>query len=110
MSNFIKKKLNAMQERFGMGNMVKDMVISALPQFAEQLATMEKPIDEGGLLKEGESKLAYLITQVDGEIRITLCPLAFDPEVKKMIVKPPITNQPLIGLLNQQNEESDGQE
>lgn len=108
--SLIKRKLDAMQQRFGMGKMIQDMVISALPQFAEQLAKMEKPSDEGGLLKEGETKLAYLITQTDGELNISLCPLAFDQELQKMILKKPISNQPLAELLQQQTEDDHGDE
>lgn len=102
--NFLKQ----MSDRFGLGSMMTSAATAFLPQFAEQLAQMEKPVEEGGLLKEGESKMAYVLTQKEGQLIITICALTYNPETRQMIMGQPISNQPLEELLNQQNAENNG--
>ena len=102
--------LKGMANRFGLGSMVTNMATAFLPQFAEQLQLMEQPESEGGLLKEGETKMAFVLTQVNGQMIITTCSLTYDPDHKRMIMNQPISNEPLADLLNRQNEENNGNE
>ncbi len=69
------------------------IVKSVLPRLSGHLAEMEKP--ESGVLQPGEDKMAYIITQNQGDLVIALCPLAFDRANNRMIVGKPLNTQPL---------------
>lgn len=80
------------------GNLVKDM----LPQLAANLKRMSKPQEEGGLLKEGEDKIVWVILENQGEASVMICPLTFEPGTGKMWLGKPISNNP-VGVMLEAN-------
>ena len=76
--------------------MARDTV---LPKLAETLQAMEKPKSEGGILEEGQDKVAFVVVQVNGELMISICPLA--KTENKMEMCKPVNTQPLEQMLKQ---------
>ncbi len=87
--NFLQRLKQKLNPHAAMLNVLK----SFLPQFAAQLAEMEKP--ENGLLKEGEDKIAYILTHRNGDLIVSICPLAYDKTAGRMTIGKPINTQPL---------------
>ena len=106
----LKQRLAGFTDRFSLGNTMTTMALSFLPQFGEKIAGMDKPLADGGLLKEGEDKIALIVTQQNGELMVTVSALSFNKETGQMMIHKPISNQPLEQLLQQQNLEADEEE
>lgn len=104
----LKERVTSFTDRFSLGNTVTNMALSFLPQFTEKIVGMDKPVDEGGLLKEGEDKMAFILTQQNGKMMVTVSSLTYNTETGQMMINKPISNQPLENLLNEQNEEEHG--
>ena len=92
-----KNRLNAIKEKLagsnaGMG-MLNNALKMMLPQLGETLEKMEKPESDGGILKDGEHKVAFLIVQTNKGTMLTVNTL------KKvdagMLVTRTISNEPL---------------
>ncbi len=77
---------NAVSPQSMMGNLASAL----LPQLAASLMAMERPREEGGLLNPGEQKIAYLITTMDGEIGLSIVPMAYNAERGVMELGKPI--------------------
>ncbi|PHN00754.1 hypothetical protein [Flavilitoribacter nigricans] len=103
--NSLKQRVARFTDRFSLGNTVTSMALSFLPQFTEKLTGMDKPVAEGGLLKEGEDKMAFILTQQNGKMMVTVSSLSFNTETGQMMINKPISNQSLETLLQQQNDD-----
>ena len=104
--NSLKRKIASFSDRFSLGKTVTNMALSFLPQFAEKITSMDKPVADGGLLKEGEDKMAFILTQQNGKMMVTVSALSFNPDTGQMMINKPISNQPLEQLLTEQNLEN----
>lgn len=101
--NFLKR----LKDKFNPASAMLGMVQSFLPQLGSTLQQMERPESEGGILKEGQNKVAFVVVQVKGEPMISICPLI--QEGDRMLMGKPINTQPLEQML-QQNTIEDGGE
>ncbi|MCB1305132.1 MAG: hypothetical protein KDK37_12670 [Leptospiraceae bacterium] len=93
----IKERFKGMKSMLSPQNAMISMLKPFLPHFAGQLAEMEKP--ENGLLKEGEDKIAYILTHHAGDLIVSICPLTYDKAAGRMIVGQPINTQPIEKML-----------
>ena len=101
--------LDRLKAKFNPANAMMGMVETLLPKLAETLQAMEKPKSEGGILEEGQDKVAFVVVQVNGELMISICPLA--KTENKMEMCKPVNTQPLEQMLKQnqqKNEEGEG--
>jgi hypothetical protein len=100
--NFLKRIKNKFNPAMAMTGMLQ----SLLPQLGDTLAKMEKPESEGGMLKEGQDKIAFVVVQVNGEPMISICGLTRQGD--QMIMGKPINSQPLEQMLNQNQDNGEG--
>jgi hypothetical protein len=86
-------------------SMMGNLASALLPQLAASLMAMEQPEAEGGVLKAGEQKIGFLITQGDGEISLSIVAMRYDPELQAMVMGKPIKtfagNEAILELQNQ---------
>lgn len=86
-------------------NMMGNLASALLPQLAASLMAMEHPEAEGGLLKEGEQKIGYMITTHDGEISLSIVAMRYDRDLEAMVMGKPIKtfagNEAILQLQNQ---------
>ncbi len=97
-------KLNKLREKLSPESMLMKTMGSFVPQLAEKIKEMEGP---EGILKEGQDKVAYVITEHNGSIQLSVVPLTFDKELGKMIMDKPITTggiETLLGLNKNAND------
>lgn len=99
--NFLKR----LKDKFNPANAMTGMMQSLLPQLGATLERMEKPVSEGGILKEGQDKVAFVIVNVKGEPMVSICPLSKQED--QMIMGKPINTQPLGQVLSQNNNQDE---
>lgn len=78
--------------------MLLGMVESMIPKMKEG---MDKEAEE--LLQPGEDKLAYVITEVKGELKMMVCPMVFDKDLGKMVIPRTIRTGSITELLSKSN-------
>jgi hypothetical protein len=85
----LKKKMTG-----GMGlNMLGGAINAMLPQLGETLDKMQKPETEGGILKENEDLVAFIVVNTSKGPALTLNALRKTDE--GMLITRTISNQPL---------------
>ena len=92
-----KNRFKALKEKLvpqsvGMG-MLSNAVKMMLPQLGETLEKMQQPESEGGLLKEGEHKIIFLIVQTGKGTLLTIN--ALKKTDAGMLITRTVSDQPL---------------
>lgn len=86
------------------------MAGSYAPKLREHLEAINKPAAEGGLLKEGQDRITYLLTTQGEELILSIVPLIKNKDGQFVLDKP-LRNLSLQDLLNGKlNGETDGDE
>lgn len=93
------KVLENLKKKFNPGSAMMGMAGALLPQLGAHLAGMEKPEAEGGMLREGEDVIGFLITQNAGDVRIST--VAIGEDNGRMVLKRNLTTMPLMDFINQ---------
>ena len=94
----IRNKLDFFKGKFNPMNAMMGAFKSLLPQLGATIESMEQPEAAGGLLKEDEQKIAFVIIQRKGETALTICPLKATPE--GMLITRTISDEPLENILS----------
>lgn len=97
--------LKNLKEKFNPGSAMMGMAGALLPQLGAHLAGLELPEEKGGMLRKGELIVAYMITQTEGDVRIST--VTIGEEEGKMVLKRNLTTMPLIDYLNQPKASAD---
>lgn len=101
------KVLKNLKEKFNPGSAMMSMAGALLPQLGAHLSSMEKPEEDGGMLKADETVIAYMITQRDGDVRIST--VTIGEEEGKMVLKRNLTTMPLMDYINKPSQATDEQ-
>lgn len=91
--------LENLKKKFNPGSAMMGMAGALLPQLAAHLAGMEKQESEGGMLKEDEQVIAFMITQNEGDVRIST--VTVGEQDGAMVLKRNLTTMPLMDYINQ---------
>ena len=76
------------------------MLKDKMPFLAGKVAAMEKPVTDGGMLKEGEEKIAIVISQKKGDLLVSIHGMAYNPELGGMVMGKPKQAGPLLDVLD----------
>ena len=87
------KKLETLRNQFNPQNAMLGAMKTMLPQLGESLKAMEKPVKEGGVLEEGEERVAILVLQREGEPTLAICTIK--QMEGGMLLSRTLSNQPL---------------
>lgn len=101
----MKKDLNflkGLRSKLDPGNMAANVAKMFLPQLEEIMDKMDKPVAEGGVLKEGQEKLGFLVLRSNGQTRITVVPIWRDERVNddERVMGKPVSVMGLDDLLS----------
>lgn len=70
-----KERLNKMMNRFKPEKAMIGMLSGLIPQLGGTLEKLEKPVEEGGVLQEGEEKVAFIVVKTGAEPSLAICTL-----------------------------------
>ncbi len=80
MKKTLQERLKALKEHVNPMNAMSGAVKLFLPQLGATLKNMETPESEGGLLKEGEDKMGFLIIDKNEQVTAVVCAMKKVPE------------------------------
>lgn len=85
-----------------LAGMVKPMIPGIEKMFAQRVADISKPEDQGGILAQGQSVAGYWVTaDADGNLIIAECGLTYDAERQAMLMGKPTSVKSLSQILAQ---------
>lgn len=86
-----KSRLNKLMSLFGGGNVLEKMGSSILPMVLpmakEHLEQLNKPEDEGGLKKEGEDYIGYIVIMVNDKPILTTAAISINEKGNPELVR-----------------------
>lgn len=71
-----KERLRKLTDRFKPEKAMMNMLMPLIPQLGGTLEKLEKPVEEGGVLLEGEDKVAFVVVKTHQEPSLAICALA----------------------------------
>ena len=77
-------------------HMLKDKI----PFFASKVAELEKPVADGGMLRDGEEKIAIVISQSKGNLNVSIHGMTYSAEIGGMVMGKPKQAGPLTDVLD----------
>lgn len=82
--------LKGIREKLNPANALSGLAEMFLPQLGEALDKLSQPEAAGGMLKEGQEQIVFVVARHKGETKITICPIWSDEAVapNKVLGKP----------------------
>jgi len=99
MKKSIQDRIKSLKDAINPMHAMSGMVKMFIPQLGDTLRMMETSVEEGGILKEGEQKAAFVIVNKGDQTTMAVCVMKKIPE--GMLITRTVSDNPLEEILKE---------